>query len=62
MFKQLGFRIDDLKNAVVGREAKVSICNEFGKDVRFARSDFHGKSEKDKIAKDKEQQKSGQQI
>ena len=62
MLRQFGFRVTSLKNAAVGSEARVAIHNEFGKDVRFTSSDFHGKSEKEKIAMDKEQQKMGQQI
>ena len=62
MLKRFGFSITDLQNCFVGKEAKPAAHNKFGNDVAFTSSDFHGKSENEKMAKDKEEQESGFQI
>jgi len=62
MSSKFGFKLSDLQDGLVGDEVKPAAESQFGNEVAFCASDFHGKTEEQKQQKDQTEQKAGLQI
>ena len=59
MEKRFGVRWNELQDGFVADDSIDAIKKEFGEDAKFTPSNFHNKSKKEKILKDKQQQDLG---
>ena len=57
--KQFGLRWSKLQDGFVADDSIDTIKREFGNDAKFTPSNFHNKSENEKIFKDRQQQDLG---
>jgi len=54
LYKNFGFRMENLQDGFVAKESVTAIQNAFGDDAKLWKGSFHNKSEKEKEIKDKE--------
>ena len=57
--KHFGIRWNELQDGFVADDSIDAIKTEFGNDAKFTPSNFHNKSENEKILKDRQQQDLG---